>query len=183
MDNLGKTVEEFIEFAGMQKSVVARDLGMSRQQLNNIIAGRGNFKIDQFTKFCKLYNVNANRLLTGHGSYFSINNDLSEAFYPNASIEIKNLGSRIKEIQTQNKLLDYQMAKKLEISENDYIKLCLNKIPITQKIIVNLKQNFKNIDMNWLFFGYEEKIANQNITLPALTSEQYKKLIDLLNER
>lgn len=77
---INKNLQIILNSLQITQTQLAKDLGMSRQQLNNILKDRGNLTLNQISKLCTLYNVNLNFLFTGVGSQFNTNsiNQLKE---------------------------------------------------------------------------------------------------------
>lgn len=63
-------IEKILESLGIPQSEMANKLGMSRQQLNNIVNGRGKFTYEQLADLHSKYNVNLNFLITGKGEMY-----------------------------------------------------------------------------------------------------------------
>lgn len=66
-------LQKILDDLGIPQSEMANELGMSRQQLNNIINGRGKFTYEQLADLFNKYNVNLNFLITGKGDMFNSN--------------------------------------------------------------------------------------------------------------
>ena len=92
----------------------------------------------------------------------AFNVKLSDAFITPNSLEennditipmkVETFGKRLSVIQDKYEYLDKEMAKRLRISEEDYIDLKCGNIEPTFKILVRLKQCFR-VSIDWLLFG------------------------------
>lgn len=188
MKKYGKRLELSIDCIGKTQTDIALSLGISRQQINNIIKDRGNFKIEQLQDFCTLFNVSLDWLLLNKGTMFLPSNDLKRA-QNNIVISPEITGRHFQDIQEVNGYTDTQMAQILKISDKRYRELSLGKDFPNIDEQNSTKLNF-NVDMDWFLYGEAGQkspgtIDNQlsGASLPQLTPEQYAKLIKLLDQQ
>ncbi len=68
--NSNKNLQKVLVELNINQTEMAKILGISRQQLNNVVNGRSNLTDKNLLTLLKDYNVNANYLLNGTGSMF-----------------------------------------------------------------------------------------------------------------
>ena len=66
--------------------------------------------------------------------------------------KIESLGQRYGQLQDQHEYLDKDMAKLLDISEDDYISMKCGEVMPNIDVLVKTKQRFK-ISIDWILFG------------------------------
>lgn len=92
-------LQKILDDLGIPQSEMANELGMSRQQLNNIINGRGKFTYEQLADLFNKYNVNLNFLITGKGNMFNSNSvSTHHTDYTDDIINTVKLTQREKEV-------------------------------------------------------------------------------------
>lgn len=72
-----KNLQKVLLELNINQTEMAKILGISRQQLNNIINGRSNLTDKNLLILLKDYNVSANYLLNDEGSMFLSVNDIN----------------------------------------------------------------------------------------------------------
>ncbi len=101
----------------------------------------------------QICNVNINWLLTGEGEIFVNNKNTLERCCDNTvKDKLSQAGKRLVIIQEKHNFLDREMAKLLEISEKDYLKLVTGQLDFDIYILNNIKKNFI-VDVDWLLYG------------------------------
>lgn len=75
---LNNNLQSILNDLQITQTQMANDLGMSRQQLSNILNGRSNLIIEHLLKLYEKYNVNLHFILTGQGEHFIKNNQNKE---------------------------------------------------------------------------------------------------------
>lgn len=68
--NYNKNLQKVLIELNINQTEMAKILGISRQQLNNVVNGRSSLTDKNLLTLLKDYNVNANYLLNGSGSMF-----------------------------------------------------------------------------------------------------------------
>lgn len=109
---------------------------------------------DLIEKLILVCNVNPLWLFTGQGNMFIKLDENSAERQNDTTVDEKSLlfGQRLYLIQEKYNFLDREMAKLLQISEKDYIKLVMGKIKPDLDILNRIKQNFK-ISIDYLLYG------------------------------
>lgn len=126
-------------------------------------------------------------ILTGEGQIWSKNNSLKQNKNKDIVKNIDKLCNRLIKIMDKNNLSNGDMAKLTKVSESDFVKISVGKKLPDLDFLNNLKANF-DVDIDWLLYGDAEpptskkEVSNADKNLPPLTSEQYQKLLKLLQD-
>jgi transcriptional regulator with XRE-family HTH domain len=189
MSTSGELMHERLKFFfttnNIKSSFVADSLSISRQQMSNILAGRGNFTYQQLTRFSNLTHINLHWLLTGVGQMMiTCTNSLEKAENNDFINDYNKWGSRLSLLQDKNGLSNNDMADIMGVLETQYLTYLLSKKPPKVTELTKLKKNF-DVDIDWLLYGKQEESPNlKNISfeLLSLSADEILKLKSLLNK-
>ena len=96
--------------------------------------------------------VNANYFFTGRGVMFA-GTDKKQPEKEDLLLErIQKMGSRLSELQKNNKCTDKEMSEIIGIFEYEYAELKEGSKELSLKILHRLKRNF-DISIDWLLYG------------------------------
>ncbi len=145
----GESVYAFSKKLGIPQPTLQRYETFERKIANKLLLS--------LVFVCK---VNLNWLFTGEGQMFveKDNNTFERQNDKNVRYRLSQAGKRLVEIQEKHNFLDREMAKLLNISEKEYLKLVTGEMDFNIDIITNIKQNFV-VDIDKLLYG---KFPHQN---------------------
>ena len=185
---IGQRLQYFRKSLNMTVDELSQNVEVKSRTIGGYERGEREPSIEYMNKLINLYSLNTNWLINGSGSMLlKANNSLTKVNNYRAVENFKKCGHRIIQIQEKNDLTNKEMAKIMGVSEGTYMKICAGNDTPNEKELNKLKENF-DIDMDWLMYGDTDAQPNninnrQNQTLPPLTPDQYKKLLNLLNNQ
>ena len=124
---------------------IGEALLMDRAAMHGRAKRNSKFKPDEIEQIENAFNIKLSDAFITPNS-LEENNDIT------IPMKVETFGKRLSVIQDKYEYLDKEMAKRLRISEEDYIDLKCGNIEPTFKILVRLKQCFK-VSIDWLLFG------------------------------
>lgn len=166
---------------------MAQMLELSPNGYSNYELGKRYPTSDTLCKFTQLWGINLNWLLADLGTMYLKGNTLSKTDNLPVITNIKHFSNRIIHIMDIHNLSNGDMAKLTKVSESDFVKISVGKKLPDLDFLNNLKANF-DVDIDWLLYGDAEpptskkEVSNADKNLPPLTSEQYQKLLKLLQD-
>ena len=129
----------------LSNAQIGKPIAVERQAMSGRAERNSKFKPDEIEKIEAAFDVDL--------SVVSIIENSGER-QNDTKVDEKSsqFGKRVAELQAKHNFLDREMAQLLKISEKEYLKLALGKIPPTLDILNRLKQNFK-VSIDQLLYG------------------------------
>lgn len=155
MENLFRIRLKEIRYAyKLSGYAFAKKINMPQPSYLRYEVGERKPSAELIEKLVTICGVNAFWLFTGKGEMFGKPSDNSFERQNDMSIEAKlsQIGQRLSLIQDKYNFLDSEMAKLLEISETEYIKIIVGEIKPSLNVLNKIKQNFK-VSIDYLLYG------------------------------
>lgn len=154
------------EDCNFSQEEMANELDISFPAYRNYEKGDRELKVSTIQKILNLQlknglKINAQWLLTGHGSKYIIENTLLRK-KPDNELEQNNklFGKLLQAIQANNDLLNDEIAEIMGISEEDYRDISLNRKEIKGSQLIKILSNF-SINPTEIFYPNNSKFPQQ----------------------